>query len=69
MEDRPAAALALLAVSAGWAFGWWRRDPVWRLGRLAPVKGRQAARALGSLALMAAGLAVVASIGLAIVSL
>lgn len=60
--------LALLAANVALAVGWWRRDPVGTLARAARVGGRQTRRALASLGLMTVGMALVASIGLAVVS-
>ncbi len=61
--------LALLAAEAALAAGWWRLDLLGRAARWTPVKGRQAARAVGSLMLLVAGLALAVLVGAAVASL
>ncbi len=52
--------LALLAAQVGLAAGWWRLDVVGRAAQPVPIRGRQTRRALGSLALIAVGVALAA---------
>ncbi len=61
--------LALLAANVAVAVGLWRWDPVWVLARAARVGGRQTRRALASLMLLVAGLALAVLAGTAVASL
>jgi hypothetical protein len=60
--------LALLAVSAGWAFGWWRVDVSGTAARVLKLPSGQMARSIGQMLNLALGVGLVAAVAVIVIN-